>query len=183
MSSSGESTSVVIHRPQYESEAQGIITHLREQNIDAKLIHLKDTSYPGVADRHRPFAEIRVAPFEADKAKQALDLWRQAVPEDLESAWQQPIEQAEVAKPRRRDPWLAAMLSAAVPGVGQLFVGEFVQSLFALITAVILWRTQHGVMAWGILALVTSVSAYLSARSHNERIGSSEENNADQNTK
>ncbi len=69
----------------------------------------------------------------------------------------------------RKDPGLAAVLSLIVPGVGQIYNGEFLRAIFWLIVTPGFWVGTGGVLGW-ICHLVAASTAYHRARVHNARL-------------
>ena len=76
---------------QDEIEARGIASFLEEEGIDCVVVPYRDTAYPGVSDRERPWGTVRVGASELEQANVLLEAWRTAVPENLEEAWQRSL--------------------------------------------------------------------------------------------
>lgn len=68
-----------------------------------------------------------------------------------------------------KDPGLASVFSLVVPGVGQLYNGEFVRAIFWLIVTPGFWIGTGGVLGW-ICHLLSAMTAYHRARVHNARL-------------
>ena len=71
-----------------EIEARSIASLLSSEDVDCVVVPYQDTAYPGVADRERPWGVIRVGETDLTRAKELLETWKEAEPEDLEEAWQ-----------------------------------------------------------------------------------------------
>lgn len=67
----------------------------------------------------------------------------------------------------RKEPWLAALLSLLIGGVGQFYCGRNARGAFFLIIDLILWFTIFGAILWGIIA---AVDAYNIAKDINYQI-------------
>ncbi len=67
----------------------------------------------------------------------------------------------------RKDPWLAAVLSLLIGGVGQIYCGRTARGIVFLIIDLILWFTIFGALLWGIIA---AVDAYNIAKDINYKI-------------
>jgi TM2 domain-containing membrane protein YozV len=67
-----------------------------------------------------------------------------------------------------RDPALAAVLSAIVPGVGQSYNGRVLAGILWLIVTPGLWIGTGGVLGW-IAHVVSAYTAYAYARDHRAR--------------
>lgn len=68
----------------------------------------------------------------------------------------------------KKDPGLASVFSLVVPGVGQVYNGEFLRALFWLIVTPGFWIGTGGVFGW-VCHLVSAMTAYHRARVHNTR--------------
>jgi TM2 domain-containing membrane protein YozV len=69
----------------------------------------------------------------------------------------------------RKDPGLAAVLSLIVPGVGQVYNGEFLRAIFWLIITPGFWVGTGGILGW-VCHIVSAGTAYHRARVHNARL-------------
>ena len=69
----------------------------------------------------------------------------------------------------RKDPGLASVFSLVVPGVGQVYNGEFLRALFWLIVTPGLWIGTGGVFGW-VCHLVSAITAYHRAKVRNARL-------------
>jgi TM2 domain-containing membrane protein YozV len=58
-----------------------------------------------------------------------------------------------------RNPGTAAVLSLIVPGVGQIYNGDFLRALFWLIITPGFWIGSGGLLGW-VCHLVASITAY-----------------------
>jgi TM2 domain-containing membrane protein YozV len=58
-----------------------------------------------------------------------------------------------------RNPGTAAVLSLIVPGVGQIYNGDFLRALFWLIVTPGFWIGTGGMLGW-VCHLVASLTAY-----------------------
>jgi TM2 domain-containing membrane protein YozV len=67
-----------------------------------------------------------------------------------------------------RDPALAAVLSAVVPGVGQLYNGRILAGILWLIITPGFWIGTGGTLGW-ICHVVAAYTAYAYARYHSVR--------------
>jgi TM2 domain-containing membrane protein YozV len=67
-----------------------------------------------------------------------------------------------------RDPALAAVLSAVVPGVGQLYNGRILAGILWLIITPGFWIGTGGTLGW-ICHVVAAYTAYAYARDHRVR--------------
>ena len=69
----------------------------------------------------------------------------------------------------QKDPGLASVFSLVVPGVGQVYNGEFLRALFWLIVTPGFWIGTGGTSGW-ICHILSAVTAYHRARVHNRRM-------------
>jgi TM2 domain-containing membrane protein YozV len=69
-----------------------------------------------------------------------------------------------------KNPGTAAIWSLFIPGVGQIYNGEFLRGLFWLIVTPGFWIGSGGTLGW-ICHLVSAYTAYQRALRHNERLG------------
>ena len=67
-----------------------------------------------------------------------------------------------------KDPGLAAVLSLIIPGVGQIYNGDFLRALFWLIVTPGLWIGSGGLLGW-IGHLIAAGTAYHRARLFNAK--------------
>ena len=67
-----------------------------------------------------------------------------------------------------RNPTLAAVLSAIVPGVGQLYNGRILAGILWLVLTPGLWIGTCGLLGW-IAHVVSAYTAYAYARDHRVR--------------
>ena len=74
-----------------EIEARGIASFLAEEGLDCVVVPYRDTAYPGVSDRERPWGTVRVAASDLAQAEVLLKAWQAAVPENLEDAWRRSL--------------------------------------------------------------------------------------------
>ncbi|HOJ07786.1 MAG: hypothetical protein LC124_03145 [Ignavibacteriales bacterium] len=74
----------------------------------------------------------------------------------------------------RKEPWLAAILSLFIGGVGQIYCGKIGRGIIFLIIDLILWFTIIGALVWGIVA---AVDAYNIAKDINYKIDIEKVNN------
>ena len=68
-----------------------------------------------------------------------------------------------------RDPRLAAVLSAIIPGVGQLYNGRVLAGILWLIITPGLWIGTGGLLGW-VCHVVAAYTAYAYARDHRVRV-------------
>ena len=66
---------------------------------------------------------------------------------------------------RVRNPGTAAVLSAVVPGIGQIYNGTFWRGLFWLIITPGLWLGSGGVLGW-ICHVIAAITAYNYAKNN-----------------
>jgi TM2 domain-containing membrane protein YozV len=71
-----------------------------------------------------------------------------------------------------RDPGLAAVLSAIIPGVGQFYNGRILVGILWLIITPGLWIGTGGLLGW-VCHVVAAYTAYRYARDHRVRISAS----------
>lgn len=69
----------------------------------------------------------------------------------------------------RKDPGLAAVFSLLVPGVGQVYNGDFLRAVFWFIVTPGFWIGTGGLFGW-ICHLVAALTAHRRARHHNARL-------------
>jgi TM2 domain-containing membrane protein YozV len=65
-----------------------------------------------------------------------------------------------------KNPGLAAVLSALIPGLGQFYNGDFLRGLFWLIVTPGLWIGSGGLLGW-ICHVISAVTAHSRARKNN----------------
>ena len=68
-----------------------------------------------------------------------------------------------------RDPGLATVLSAIIPGVGQFYNSRILPGLLWLVITPGLWIGTGGLLGW-ICHIISSYMAYTYARDHRVRI-------------
>lgn len=68
----------------------------------------------------------------------------------------------------QRSPGTAAVLSAIIPGVGQIYNGTFLRAIFWLIVTPGLWIGSGGLLGW-ICHVIAAVTAYRYAADHRYR--------------
>lgn len=68
----------------------------------------------------------------------------------------------------RKDPGLASVFSLVIPGVGQVYNGEFLRALFWLVVTPGFWIGTGGVFGW-VCHLLSAITAYHRARVANAR--------------
>ncbi len=71
--------------------------------------------------------------------------------------------------PELKNPGLAAVLSLVVPGVGQIYNGEFLRGIFWLIVTPGFWIGSGGLLGW-ICHLIAAFTAYRRAKVINRRL-------------
>jgi TM2 domain-containing membrane protein YozV len=69
----------------------------------------------------------------------------------------------------RKDPGLAAVLSLVVPGVGQIYNGDFLRGVFWLIVTPGFWMGTGGLLGW-ICHVLAAWTAYRRAHWHNRQL-------------
>ena len=62
-----------------------------------------------------------------------------------------------------KNPGMAAVLSALIPGVGQIYNGDFLRAIFWLIVTPGLWIGSGGMLGW-ICHVIAAFTAYHRAR-------------------
>jgi TM2 domain-containing membrane protein YozV len=65
-----------------------------------------------------------------------------------------------------RHPGVAAVLSVVIPGVGQIYNGDFLRGVFWLIVTPGLWIGSGGVLGW-ICHVIAAYTAHRRARDKN----------------
>ena len=65
-----------------------------------------------------------------------------------------------------KNPGVAAVLSALIPGIGQFYNGDFLRGLFWLIVTPGLWIGSGGLLGW-ICHVISAVTAHRRARMKN----------------
>jgi TM2 domain-containing membrane protein YozV len=65
-----------------------------------------------------------------------------------------------------KNPGLAAVISALIPGLGQFYNGDFLRGIFWLIVTPGLWIGSGGTLGW-ICHVVAAITAYSRARKKN----------------
>ena len=65
-----------------------------------------------------------------------------------------------------RNPGLAAVLSALIPGLGQFYNGDFLRGIFWLIVTPGLWIGSGGTLGW-ICHVIAAMTAHSRARKKN----------------
>ena len=69
----------------------------------------------------------------------------------------------------RKDPGLAAVLSLIVPGVGQIYNGDFLRGIFWLIVTPGFWIGTGGLFGW-VCHVIAAWTAHRRANWHNHRL-------------
>ncbi|WP_291985185.1 hypothetical protein [Luteitalea sp.] len=69
----------------------------------------------------------------------------------------------------RKDPGLAAVLSLVIPGVGQIYNGDFLRGIFWLIVTPGFWIGTGGLFGW-VCHLIAAWTAHRRALWHNSRL-------------
>ena len=65
-----------------------------------------------------------------------------------------------------KNPGVAAVLSAVIPGIGQFYNGDFLRGIFWLIVTPGLWIGSGGLLGW-ICHVIAAFTAYNRARRKN----------------
>lgn len=69
----------------------------------------------------------------------------------------------------RKDPGLAAVLSLVVPGVGQIYNGDFLRGIFWLIVTPGMWIGTGGLLGW-VCHVIAAVTAHHRAKVKNRAL-------------
>ncbi len=69
----------------------------------------------------------------------------------------------------RKDPGLSSVFSLIVPGVGQIYNGDFLRAIFWLIVTPGFWIGTGGAFGW-VCHILSAVTAYHRARAYNRRL-------------
>ncbi len=69
----------------------------------------------------------------------------------------------------RKDAGLAAVLSIVIPGVGQIYNGDFLRGIFWLIVTPGFWIGSGGLLGW-ICHVIAAWTAHRRAHWHNRRL-------------
>lgn len=69
----------------------------------------------------------------------------------------------------RKNPGVAAVLSALIPGIGQFYNGDFLRGIFWLIVTPGLWIGSGGLLGW-ICHVVAAFTAYSRALRKNREL-------------
>jgi TM2 domain-containing membrane protein YozV len=82
------------------------------------------------------------------------------------------IRYAETMSPPRqvKDPGLAAVLSLLIPGLGQVYNGEFLRAIFWLIITPGFWIGTAALFGWPF-HIISSITAYHRAKRKNRLAG------------
>ncbi len=68
-----------------------------------------------------------------------------------------------------KNPGVAAVLSAIIPGIGQFYNGDFLRGIFWLNVTPGLWIGSGGTLGW-ICHVIAAVTAYHRARKKNREL-------------
>ena len=68
-----------------------------------------------------------------------------------------------------KSPGLAAVLSALIPGLGQIYNGDFLRAIFWLIVTPGMWIGTGGMLGW-ICHVIAAATAYSRARKKNREV-------------
>jgi TM2 domain-containing membrane protein YozV len=68
-----------------------------------------------------------------------------------------------------KNPGLAAVLSALIPGLGQIYNGDFLRAIFWLIVTPGMWIGTGGMLGW-ICHVIAAATAYSRARKKNREV-------------
>jgi putative signal transducing protein len=103
-------------RPADSAEAAGVEALLKEEGILCQVVQLRLGAYPTVDNLATPWAIIRVAPEDLDRARDLLRNWQAADREDLEAAWQRTAMQTTADSIPPSFPWglLVMLLIVAI---------------------------------------------------------------------
>ena len=69
-----------------------------------------------------------------------------------------------------KQPGTAAVLSAVLPGLGQIYNGDFLRAIFWLIVTPGLWIGTGGMFGW-VCHVIAAMTAYHRARTKNRVLG------------
>ena len=68
-----------------------------------------------------------------------------------------------------KNPGMAAVLSALIPGIGQIYNGDFLRAIFWLIVTPGLWIGTGGMLGW-ICHVIAAFTAYQRAHKKNREL-------------
>ena len=68
--------------------------------------------------------------------------------------------------PQTRNPGIAAVLSVVIPGVGQIYNGDFLRGIFWLIVTPGMWIGTGGLFGW-VCHVIAAYTAHRRARDKN----------------
>ena len=68
-----------------------------------------------------------------------------------------------------KNPGVAAVLSALIPGIGQFYNGDFLRGIFWLIVTPGLWLGSGGLLGW-IFHVIAAMTAYSRAKRKNRLV-------------
>lgn len=71
----------------YQAEARGIESFLESEGIECIVVPFQNTAIPGVGDQNESWGVIRVREEDFDRARELLEIWKQAEPENIEESW------------------------------------------------------------------------------------------------
>ena len=69
-----------------------------------------------------------------------------------------------------KNPGVAAVLSAVIPGLGQIYNGEFLRAIFWLIVTPGLWIGSGGLLGW-VCHVIAAFTAHHRAKVKNRHAG------------
>jgi TM2 domain-containing membrane protein YozV len=71
--------------------------------------------------------------------------------------------------PEIKNPGVAAVWSALIPGIGQFYNGDFLRGIFWLIVTPGLWIGSGGLLGW-ICHVIAAMTAYSRAKQKNRQL-------------
>jgi TM2 domain-containing membrane protein YozV len=71
-----------------------------------------------------------------------------------------------MARTELRHPGTAAVLSALIPGIGQIYNGDFLRGIFWLIVTPGMWIGTGGMLGW-VCHVIAAITAYHRAKVKN----------------
>jgi len=151
---------------QVESDvhASRVLSLLVANDIHSEVVRLGDTAYPGVVDRMRPYAVIRVPQDRLSQAKALLASYGgyNNMPDDdiIGNAWETAPHPDTVAPPsiHTKSPKVAALLSLLLPGTGQFYADRIITAACIFCIWLAIWFFEPRLVI--AIAIIAAVDAY-----------------------